>query len=39
MDPLTIVVVSYSITATLTIVSGYYISSYMGDAIYNKMVK
>ena len=39
MDPLTIVVVSYSITATLTVVSAYYISSYMGDAIYNKMVK
>ena len=39
MDPLTIVVVSYSITATLTVVSTYYISSYIGDAVYNKMVK
>ena len=39
MEPITIVVISYSITATLAAVSAYYISSYMGDAIYNKMVK
>ena len=39
MDPLTIVVVSYSITMTVTIVYSYYISSYIGDTVYNKMVK
>lgn len=39
MEPLTIVLISYSLTAVLSAVSVYYISSHMGDTIYNKMVK
>jgi hypothetical protein len=39
MEPITFIVISYSITMTVTIVYSYYISSYIGDAVYNKMVK
>ena len=39
MEPVTIVVVSYSITIVTTIVSSYYVSSYLGDKVYNEIGK
>ena len=39
MEPVTIVVVSYSITIVTTIVSSYYVSSYLGDKVYDEIGK
>ena len=39
MEPVTIVIVSYSITIVTTIVSSYYVSSYLGDKVYNEIGK
>jgi len=39
MEPVTIVIVSYSITLLTTIVSSYYVSSYLGDKVYNEIGK
>lgn len=39
MDPVTIVIVSYSITIVTTIVSSYYVSSYLGDKVYDEIGK
>ena len=39
MEPVTIVIVSYSITIVTTIVSSYYVSSYLGDKVYVEIGK
>jgi hypothetical protein len=39
MEPVTIVIVSYSITLLTTIVSSYYVSSYLGDKVYDEIGK
>jgi|14_taG_2_1085336.scaffolds.fasta_scaffold307723_2 hypothetical protein len=39
MEPVTIVIVSYSITIVTTIVSSYYVSSYLGDKVYDEIGK
>jgi len=39
MEPVTIVIVSYSITIVTTIVSTYYVSSYIGDKVYDEIGK
>ena len=39
MEPFTIVIVSYSITIVTTIVSSYYVSSYLGDKVYDEIGK
>ena len=39
MEPITIVIISYSITIATTVVSTYYISSYLGDKVYNEIGK
>lgn len=39
MEPITIVIVSYSITIVTTIVSSYYVSSYLGDKVYDEIGK
>lgn len=36
MEPVTIVIVSYSITLLSTIISSYYVSSYLGDKVYDE---
>jgi hypothetical protein len=39
MEPVTIVIVSYSITLLTTIISSYYVSSYLGDKVYDEIGK
>jgi hypothetical protein len=39
MEPVTIVIVSYSITIVTTIISSYYVSSYIGDKVYDEIGK
>ena len=39
MEPVTIVIVSYSITLLTTIISSYYVSSYPGDKVYDEIGK
>lgn len=39
MEPVTIVIVSYSITLLTTIISSYYVSSYIGDKVYDEIGK
>ena len=39
MEPVTIVIVSYSITIVTTIISSYYVSSYLGDKVYDEIGK
>jgi hypothetical protein len=39
MEPVTIVIVSYSITLLSTIISSYYVSSYLGDKVYDEIGK
>ena len=39
MEPITIITVCYTLTLTTTFISSYYISNYIGEALYNKMVK
>lgn len=39
MEPVTIVIISYSITIVTTIVSSYYVSSYLGDKVYDEIGK
>ena len=39
MEPVTIVIVSYSITLLTTIISSYYVSSYLGDKVYDEICK
>ena len=39
MEPVTIVIVSYSITLLTTIISSYYVSSYLGDKVYDELGK
>jgi hypothetical protein len=39
MEPVTIVIVSYSMTLLSTIISSYYVSSYLGDKVYDEIGK
>ena len=39
MEPVTIVIVSYSITIVTTIISSYYVSSYLVDKVYDEIGK